>query len=207
MAKKTNMNNNGESIGIILLAAGSSSRLGRPKQLLHYHGKTLLQHSLQAAIDSNTKPVIVVLGANAGLIEKELEGQPVQLIINPEWQEGMASSIRCGITELIRVNPAATGVIMMVCDQPSVSAGLLTQLISTHQNTGKPIVTCKYADTLGTPSFFHQNIFPELLQLKGDVGAKSILRHHAHELELISFPGGQFDIDTLSDYENILQPE
>jgi molybdenum cofactor cytidylyltransferase len=191
------------NIGVILLAAGSSSRLGTPKQLLQYEDETLLQHSLQVARASNVNPIVVVLGAKAELIMSRIDVGSSIVIINDKWQEGMASSIRCGINSLLKESPGIEGAILMVCDQPFIYPDLLLQLITKQQLTGKPIITSSYADTFGPPTLFHKTIFSELLQLKGDVGAKSILRLHASELEFISFPEGVIDIDTDADYQKL----
>lgn len=193
----------GNNIGVILLAAGQSSRLGRPKQLLVYDGSTLLQHSLQVACSSNAHPIVVVLGAQADTIRKELEGTEATLIVNAAWQEGMASSIQVGVKALVQVHPAAEGCILMVCDQPYVTALLLNELITAYQRSGKPIVTCSYSGTFGPPTLFHKSLFSELLQLTGDVGARSILRQHVNDVEVIFFSQGVLDIDTEVDYERI----
>ncbi|MBC7826209.1 MAG: nucleotidyltransferase family protein [Chitinophagaceae bacterium] len=194
---------NSKNIGLILLAAGESSRLGTPKQLLLHDDRTLLQHSLQAASDSDARPVIVVLGANADTIKRGINGSNGHVIINTEWQEGMASSIRFGINALVRMSPFAEGTILMVCDQPYVSPTLLNNLITTHKETGKPVVACSYGNTFGPPVFFHKTMFPELLQLRGDVGAKGIIRQHVDDVELIPFPKGNMDIDTEADYKKL----
>jgi molybdenum cofactor cytidylyltransferase len=191
------------NIGVILLAAGSSSRLGTPKQLLQYEDETLLQHSLQVARASNVNPIVVVLGAKAELIMSRIDVGSSIVVINDKWQEGMASSIRCGINSLLKESPGIEGAILMVCDQPFIYPDLLLQLITKQQLTGKPIITSSYADTFGPPTLFHKTIFSELLQLKGDVGAKSILRLNASELEFISFPEGVIDIDTDADYQKL----
>jgi molybdenum cofactor cytidylyltransferase len=191
------------TIGIILLAAGDSSRLGQPKQLLLYNGQTLLQRSLHAASNSHAHPLIVVLGANANNIKKEIDND-AHVVTNDAWKEGMASSIRCGIQTLLKISLDADGAILMVCDQPYISSAIINTLIATHQQTGKPIITCSYADTFGPPTLFHRSIFPELLQLSGDVGAKSILKQHAGNLEFVLFPEGNIDIDTQADYRKLL---
>jgi molybdenum cofactor cytidylyltransferase len=196
---------NRKSIGVILLAAGSSSRLGQPKQLLLYDDQSLLQHSIQAASASHAQPIIVVLGAEADRIKKEIQDFTVHVVVNADWEEGMASSIRHGIKELDKIHPLAEGVILMVCDQPFVTTSLLNDLMTAHQNTGKPIVTCSYADTYGPPALFHKSLFPELLGLKGDVGARSIVREHADEVEVVLFPEGNVDVDTEADYQKLLQ--
>lgn len=191
------------NIGVILLAAGNSTRLGRPKQMLLYGGLTLLQHSIQVAMESDAYPTIVVLGANGDALKKEIDGMEVHAVENREWQEGMASSIRCGIDAFTQFNRNAEGMILMVCDQPFVTASLLNELITAHRKTGKPIVACGYDNTFGPPVFFHQSLFEELLQLKGDVGARGIVRQHSDDVEVIPFPEGAYDIDTEADYERI----
>ena len=193
----------GKSIGIIILAAGKSSRLGQPKQLLEYEGQTLLQHSLQVALASDAHPVVVVLGADAVRIKQEVTNDAAHVVENEDWEEGMASSIRCGIKELQQLHTAAEGAIVMVCDQPYVTSALINRLIGIHQETGKPIVSCQYASTVGTPAYFHRSMFPELLQLEGDGGAKGLLLKHAEDLEIVEFPEGNVDIDTEGDYKKL----
>jgi molybdenum cofactor cytidylyltransferase len=189
-----------KNIGVIMLAAGNSSRLGTPKQLLTYEGKTLLQHSLQSALDSVAYPVIVILGAQADRIKNETSFNSAHIVINADWQEGMASSIRCGINALLQIDPGTGGAVMMVCDQPYVTAALINELIATHQNTGKTIVASSYSDTLGVPALFHKSIFNRLLQLKDDAGAKSIIQQNAKDTAVVAFPNGNVDIDTEADF-------
>jgi molybdenum cofactor cytidylyltransferase len=195
--------NDNKNFAVILLAAGKSSRLGHPKQLLLYDGQTLLQHSLQVASASNANPIVVVLGAQADIIKKEIDQAEAHIVVNADWQEGMASSIRSGVKHLVQIFPSVEGAILMVCDQPYVTSSLLNDLIATHQNTGKPIVTCGYANTFGPPTLFHKSLFPELLQLKADVGARGILRQHTDQAEVILFPEGSLDIDTEADYQKL----
>jgi molybdenum cofactor cytidylyltransferase len=195
-------NHNGTT-AVLLLAAGGSLRLGRPKQLLDIEGESLLRHSLRVTLEAGLGPVIVVLGAHAKEVQTSLEEEPVQVVYNADWQEGMAASIRCGIAHLQEINPSVQSVILMVCDQPHLSSDILQNLVAAHLKTGKPIVTCSYADTFGPPTLFHQSMFAEMLQLKGDVGARSILKAHANNVEAIPFPEGVVDIDTETDYRNI----
>ena len=188
-------------MGIVLLAAGASARLGTAKQLLAFDGKTLLQHSLDVALDSNNHPVVVVLGSGADQIKKKLDAGTANVVINDAWQEGMASSLRLGVQSLLEIDPQAEALILMVCDQPFVNAPLLENLVRAQRETGKPIVTCSYGATFGPPTLFSKSLFPELLQLKGDTGARSVIRQHIHEVEVISFPDGNLDIDTENDYQ------
>ena len=195
--------NTEKNYAIVLLAAGGSSRLGHPKQLLSYQGQSLLQYSLGEALASGAGPVVVVLGANAETLQAQIKTDNVHVVVNEAWQEGMASSIRSGVKAVAEINPSAKGLILMVCDQPFVTAPLLNELITAHQKTGKGIVTCSYEDTYGPPVFFHASLFPELRQLKGDIGARSIVRQHTEDVEAIPFPEGNVDIDTDADYEKL----
>ena len=182
-------------------------RLGEPKQQLPFQGKTLLQRAVQEGLASGCAPVVVVLGAGAEVLEPELDGAPVHIVQNPEWRDGMASSIRCGLQELLRVKPELTDCIFMVCDQPYVDAALLQKLVQAKQDGRSGIVASAYQDTVGTPVLFDQVYFPELLSLQGQEGAKKIILRHRDAMTLIAFPQGAVDIDTASDYAALLQAE
>ena len=188
-----------------MLAAGASSRLGKPKQLLCYKGTTLLKHAVQLAVEAALNPIVVVLGSNAGLLGKEIEDSKAIIVINEAWEEGMASSIRTGLQKMLEMEPAINTVIIMVCDQPYVTVKLLQDLIAKHIETGKQIIASNYKNNLGTPALFHKSIFSELMQLRGDTGAKKILKNHPEWVAAIDFPMGEIDIDTENDYKALLQ--
>jgi molybdenum cofactor cytidylyltransferase len=192
-----------KKIGVIILAAGASSRLGTQKQLLMYRGKTLLQQILQVAVESIAHHVVVVLGADADSIKKNMDFSNARIVVNTDWQEGMASSIRCGINTLVHMDPLVEGAVLMLCDQPYVNASLLNDLIIARQNTGKHIVASSYNGTFGVPALFHKSIFSELLQLKGDMGARSIIQQRAKDVEAVLFSKGNIDIDTAADYQEL----
>jgi len=189
----------------VLLAAGSSARLGKPKQLLVYNGKSLLQHSIEIIIASGIKPFIIVLGANADLLNQKIVNPDGIVVLNNNWNDGMATSINAGLTALLERYLTVDNVIFMTCDQPFVTKFLLNELIITHQQTGNSIVASSYDDALGVPALFSKTVFPELLQLKGDAGAKKIILQHIDELATVSFPKGEIDIDTVEDYETLLK--
>ena len=190
---------------IVLLAAGSSSRLGGPKQLLMYKEHTLLQHSIHIALASLANRVIVVLGANAGIIGTGITKKDDRLtcITNDQWQEGLASSIRCGLQYLLSQKPAPQNVLFMVCDQPYINTVLLNKLITLQRQTGHSIVASKYAKTAGIPAIFSRDLFPELLQLTGDKGARKLIEQQKEAVATVAFPLGTIDIDTMADYESL----
>ncbi len=190
-----------------MLAAGSSARLGKAKQLLQYKGKTLLQHSVETAINTTINPIVVVTGCNADLIAGQINNMPVDIVVNEKWQDGMASSIVCGLNFLLSKYPLADGVIFMMSDQPFVSAALLNSLLITQQQTAKEMVASCYNNTIGVPALFHKTFFPQLLWLSGDAGARKILQQHSSEVATVSFAQGNIDIDTEEDYEKLLQSE
>jgi molybdenum cofactor cytidylyltransferase len=144
-----------------------------------------------------------VLGANAALLEKEIAAKKVHIIENKEWKEGMASSVRCGLSTLLQIAPSSDATIIMVCDQPFVSSSLLNELIGTQKNTGKPIVTSQYEKAIGPPALFHKTVFPELLALKGDAGARKIIEQRSNDVAKVLFIKGNIDIDTEADYNSL----
>ena len=191
------------SCGIIILAAGASTRFGKPKQLLQYRGKTLLAHAINEAGNSNADAVVVVLGKDANLFKKEIDERKIRVAINSSWEEGMASSLRLGMDTLLKDKPYIDAVIFMVCDQPHISSSILNKLIKTQQKTTKQIVTCNYGDSMGPPALLHKKYFEELMKLSGDAGARKIIQKNMNDVATILFPEGNIDIDTEEDYEKL----
>ena len=185
--------------GIVILAAGNSSRLGRPKQLLEFHGRTLIEHIVDEAILSGLQPIVVVAGA-VDLIAA-LANRPVKIIDNPHWREGMASSIVAGVTSIL--NAPIKALIITSCDQPHISAKLFQDMIAAQEGRAKGIVACSYAGITGIPVLFGRRYFTMLRELSGQEGAKKILRKHAADVEAILFPEGEIDIDTDEDYKRL----
>ena len=190
------------SCGIVVLAAGGSTRLGQPKQLLKFSGKTLLKRSVEEALKSNADDVIVILGKNADLFKNEIDAK-AHTIVNSEWEEGMASSVRWGLETLLSDKPYIDAVIFMVCDQPYISSSILNELIATQQKTTKQIVTCDYGESIGPPALFHKKYFDDLMKLKGDIGARKIIQQNMNDVAKVLFPEGKIDIDTPEDYEEL----
>jgi molybdenum cofactor cytidylyltransferase len=193
-----------DQCGIVVLAAGKSSRLGSPKQLLEFGGTKLVVKAVETASHSNLYPVIVVLGAHAEKIKGYLNFPGIAIVENEEWEEGMASSIRCGLTEMDRLYPHVDGIIIMVCDQPLLHPEQILRLIDLQDETGLPVSAASYAGVLGTPALFHKSVFPELMNLNGDTGARKLLNLMKDEVAELPFEGGMLDIDTQEDYQALL---
>lgn len=191
-------------IGVIILAAGQSKRLGQPKQLLTLGEKTLLQHTIDISLKLGL-PTFVVLGANEKSISPTIQQENIHIVINDQWEEGMASSIRKGISALTQVYLQTDGVIILVCDQPFIDSAILEILIKEQKNNDLKAIACSYSNRLGTPALFHKSLFKELMELKGDVGARQILNNHSEEIASIEFRNGKWDVDTLDDFLEILK--
>ncbi len=190
--------------GIVILAGGTSSRLGRPKQLLPYRHTTLLGHAIEVALAAGCGPVFVVTGAHPDKLEACLANAPVVSVHNPEWEEGMASSLRTGLAAMKKAHPETDGIIFMVCDQPFVTKSVLLCLMEAQRNTGKSITASLYDGRAGTPALFHQSVFGRLMELKGDKGARVLIAGYPDEVTLIPFEKGITDIDTEKDYEQLI---
>ncbi|HEX4849884.1 MAG TPA: nucleotidyltransferase family protein, partial [Puia sp.] len=193
--------NNMATYALILLAAGSSNRLGQPKQLLLVNGKPLIVQMADVAFDSHCDQVFVVLGAYQEAIIGNLDQSRLIIIPNPIWEEGVASSIRIGVAEALKKLPSLSGIVFMTCDQPFVSSSLINNLIERKEKTAKPMVASAYRDTMGIPAIFDKQYFPDLMKLKGQEGAKKIFTAHRGSVETISFPQGYIDIDTWEDFQ------
>jgi molybdenum cofactor cytidylyltransferase len=190
--------------GTIVLAAGSSSRMGSPKQLLSYQDKSLLANTIDAAKKTGDGIVVVILGGNYPVIAENIEHTGVKLIYNPDWEEGMSSSIRAGLSALMEEYHDLEGVILTVCDQPFISASLLNVLLGKADTTGKSIVASAYGGTLGTPVLFTQKHFGDLTGLRGKEGAKMLIKKYEAQVASVPFENGEIDIDTMDDYNKLI---
>ncbi|MEY4210322.1 MAG: hypothetical protein RLZ92_701 [Pseudomonadota bacterium] len=191
-----------DQVYAVILAAGQSTRLGQPKQLLEWQNRTLLAHALINASRVFKDRVVVVLGAEAELIQSTINCAGATLIVNPDWQTGMASSIRAAIRAL---PDSATAVMLMLCDQPLITDVHLQRLVSAWQASPEQIVASEYHQSIGVPAIFPASYFNQLLMLEGDKGAKSVLIKHQTDLIRISLPEAELDIDTLADFQHLHQ--
>jgi molybdenum cofactor cytidylyltransferase len=193
-------------VGILVLAAGGSTRMGRPKQLLPFHGKSLVRHATETALAVG-RPVVVVVGAEAETVSAEIRELPVGVVVNANWASGMGSSIRAGVHALIEIEPNLEAVLITLCDQPRISVSVLRELIESHHGTGKSLCAVRFADTVGPPALLGREFFAELLALPNAQGAKQILMRHMERLHCIPCPEAADDIDTPLDYESVAQAD
>lgn len=192
--------------GLILLAAGNSSRLGRPKQLVQYEGKSLLRRAAEAALASQCVPVIVVLGAEESACCEVLKGLAVQIVVNSDWPQGLSTSIRVGIQTLEKSPYKVSAAVFSVCDQPALSREIFDALCDQHRRSGAKIAAAEYAGRLGVPALFAAKYFTRLKSLSGDEGARHLLRENTASIARVPFPGGELDVDTPADCPPQTQP-
>ncbi len=190
---------------IIILAAGASSRMGMPKQLLMHEGKTLIKRVAEMALDTPCHPIVVVLGACKEEIRKEIKKIPLTIIENPNWEDGMSSSIKMGLVGAYMTQKDIDAVIFLTVDMPFVSINLINKMIiEANQSPDSQIVACNYEKNIGIPVLFKRSLFNDLLELKGDEGAKKIVTKNKDKTTLIDFPEGKFDLDTIDEYWNFV---
>jgi molybdenum cofactor cytidylyltransferase len=182
-------------IGGIILAAGGSRRLGQPKQLLEFHGETLVHASVRAAQEGGCDRVCVVTGHAREAAEKSVADLCPLLVHNEDWRRGMGSSIRLGGAAIQPVS----AVVLLACDQPAVDAAVVRSLIEMHHRTGAAIVASHYSGTLGIPALFDDSHFSSLQNLPDDRGAKAVIEANLAAVTSLEFPAGSLDVDSPED--------
>jgi len=192
-------------ISAILLAAGESKRMGRPKQMLAWKGKTLLRHVLENLIHSTVDEIILVLGHKAEEIQKSLTEFQIKIVINPDYQQGMASSLRQG---LLAMDPGSEAFLVVLADQPGIGPEIINQIIDAFQRADprRGIARPVYRGLQGHPVLIGVRYLQEALQLQEDVGARQILMNHPEDiLEIEADQEGILkDIDTHEEYQKYL---
>lgn len=186
--------------GAVILAAGASTRMGAPKQLLPFEGKPLLVRAVEAALGSPAWPVVVVLGANAEKIQPALARYPVLIADNPAWAEGMASSIRAGVTTLQQFSRHLDAALLALCDQPAFSTETINQLVATYRAGNRSIVAARYAGRLAAPALFGHEHFSTLAHLTGEAGARALLNDDPERVTALDLPALAVDLDTPEDF-------
>jgi molybdenum cofactor cytidylyltransferase len=189
--------------GIIILAAGGSSRLGQAKQLLQFRGKTLIKTAVETALQTKCPNIVVILGANSEVIRDEINDYPIKIIANNNWQSGMASSIRVGLNSLLTDNANLNSIIIMLGDQPLIKSEQIELLIKRFRKTKKHIIAAEYKNIVGVPALFSNDLFDELKSLSGDKGARMLIKRHFERVERVAIPEAEFDVDTFEDFQKL----
>ena len=185
----------------MVLAAGGSSRFGSPKQLVVFAGETLVARAARSALEAGANPVIVVLGANAELVRAALDGiEPLTIVVNSEWETGLASSLRAGLAEAKMTD--ADAVFISLADQPHVDSESFRALIASF-NKEHRVVAASYSGTVGVPVIIGREHFDELLQLQGDAGAGQWLRSHRSDVTEVPLVAAAEDLDTPTDVQRL----
>lgn len=179
----------------VLLAAGGSSRMGTPKQLLNFEGQSLVRRAARALLASMCDKALAVIGANAEAVRAELADLSIQCVIAENWAQGMSHSIRCGIQA---VAPDFDAALITLADQPDITPDHLDALISAYRTGRALAVATTYADTRGVPALFGSALFPKLTALVGDRGARDLLRDGA-DVDAVQFEPAARDIDRGAD--------
>jgi molybdenum cofactor cytidylyltransferase len=187
----------------IVLAAGASTRFGSPKQLVRLAGRPLLHTVVARAAEVTGNALIVVLGSGAGELAPLLKHSPGTVVINRDWREGLASSIRAGVA---RLPPACTAALLVLADQARVTTHDLRRLAGTWRKRPQYMAAALYAGTVGAPAIFPRSVFAELAALRGDAGARSVLRRGADTLLRVPMPSAALDVDTPEDLLTIESP-
>lgn len=193
-----------KTTGVIVLSGGGSTRMGSPKQLLNVHGQTLLKRLLYNIEGIPFTCRVVVLGSAAKSILSTLLPIGFHTVLNEQWNDGMGSSIRCGMEGLLNTC-TPNQVLFLVSDQPYVSGDLINTMLSTSESSDKGIIACTYAGTVGVPVLFSSAYFSSLLELNDHWGAKVLLKRFAEDIAKVPFPLGHVDLDTPEDYAAYLQ--
>jgi molybdenum cofactor cytidylyltransferase len=185
-------------IAAVILAAGASSRLGRPKALVEHEGTSLLRRAVDAARGGGCEPIVVVLGARRVEVAATLAGLPLRVAVNAAWREGIASSIRAGVRSCGE-SAGVEAALILTCDQPRLTPQLVRQLLERYDRRAGRIVACAYAGGLGVPALFDRARFGELAALAGDRGAKGLIEGAREHVLEVAWPDGAFDVDRPAD--------
>ncbi|WP_223270791.1 nucleotidyltransferase family protein [Subsaximicrobium wynnwilliamsii] len=191
----------------MILAAGSSSRLGYAKQLVEFKGKSLLQHAIAISEVMDFDSKVLVLGARKEEIERKIDLKGFEILINENWEEGMASSIRKGVLRSQELENNLDHIVILLSDQPFVSRESIEALIQVQLDKNSQATFSEYAGDIGVPAIFSAEVFHDLKELKGDQGAKKLIHDQKLDFEIVKFEMGNFDVDTSEDVELLKQME
>jgi CTP:molybdopterin cytidylyltransferase MocA len=190
-------------VAAVVLAAGGSARMGSPKQLLRLDDETLIRRALRTALASRCTLVFVVVGAAAEAVTGDIDDLPVEIVVNPSWADGMASSIRAGIEAVAAAEPRLDAALVMLADQPAVTVDILDRIVAAAEDAAAGLVACEYAGTLGAPALYARRHFDALRALRGDRGGKALLEAHRDTVVRVPFAPAAVDVDTPEDWRRL----
>lgn len=197
------MSHENTAIAILILAAGASSRMGSPKQLLPWKHTTLLGHAIMEAKAVEYTDLFIVLGANATKIITEIQLKNDPCFVNNEWRKGLGNTLAFGITQIENSRKNYTEIVVMLADQPLIDSIYLSKMIAAYKESGKSIVATSYGKRVGVPAIFSKRYFSELKELNHDFGAKEILKKYPLDTLSLDPKGKEKDIDTIEDYNKL----
>lgn len=192
-------------LGVVILAAGAATRMGKAKMLLPYGEQTILSHIIVEVQALNPAIICLVTGKYTAEIEAVVNVNSLELVPFDNWQAGMSASIQFGLSSLLEKQPNIDAVLFVVSDQPFLDRQLLFKMLDAFQQSGKGIVAAQYQQQFGTPVLFSHHYFPEIRLLEGDRGAKKMVEKQLEDVVLVDFPLGALDIDTAEDYARFQQ--
>jgi molybdenum cofactor cytidylyltransferase len=187
----------------VVLAAGASARMGRPKQLIEVGGETLIRKAIRCSQKAGADEIVVVLGYNHEEIKKEIEGMPIHITIHEHAEKGMGSSIKHGVNFVLNNYSEVNALMILVCDQPLLTLIHLKKIIEEFKHSKSPIVASAYSNRKGVPVLFHRSMFDQLLQLDDEHGAKKMIEQNSALVKAVDFPDGSIDLDTPEDVRNL----
>jgi molybdenum cofactor cytidylyltransferase len=200
------MTSSKNNIGILILSAGASTRMGSTiKQLLPWRDTTLLGNAIACAKQLSCKKVTVVLGYQADTIQRKIQDEEVHIVYNKNWASGLGTSISSGIKALTQKNVEYEAVLILLADQPFIDTSYLNLLINNYLNHANRIIATGYNNRAGVPAIFDKIYFPELENLNADYGARDLLKKYEKEVILLDSEGKAKDLDTMEDYHNALK--
>jgi len=188
-------------IAAVVLAAGRSVRMGTPKLLLRLSGRSMVQRVVDSVRGSRCDEIVVVLGEAADRVGAEAAGDRVRLVVNDRYGEGMGTSLAAGIAAL---GPQCEAAVVLLGDQPCVTAGMIDALIDAHRRTRKPIVASRYGSVIGAPTLIGRALFPEARRLAGDSGGRVLIQQHPDLVDEVRFPpAAAADVDTPEEFARL----
>ncbi len=192
-------------IDALILAAGSSSRMGTSKQLLPIGNMPLLRYTTMQAMESKVRSTTVVLGHAYELHHQAIMHLPVSIVTHTDWKKGMGSSMKAGLQKILTQTPSLDAVVIMVCDQPYLTTKLLNRLLDNFVASRKCIVASYYASVAGVPAVFDKKYFPDLLKVDDFAGARKLIKEFFADVRTVDFPEGSIDLDTPEDYQHFIK--